>query len=135
MSDATLQIGRNERAALHKLLLQRVTGSTDAGMMIQREDFEAAERYANECAADVRLLNDLGWDPEDRRAVFAITVPKDELGETLRHLRVSAEEGMDEPEDVRRGRVEDADLLMEYNRARVVCGELIHLLGNRADLA
>ena len=81
MSDATLQIGRNERAALHQLLLQRLTGSTDPGLMVQREDFEAAERYANEFAADVRLLNDLGWDPEDRREVFAITVPKHELGE------------------------------------------------------
>jgi hypothetical protein len=135
MSDATLQIGRNERAALHQLLLQRLTGSTDPGLMIQREDFEAAERYANESAADVRLLNDLGWDPEDRREIFAITVPKDELSGTLWRLRVSAEEGMDEPEDVRRGRDEDADLLMQYARARDVCAELIHLLGNRADPA
>jgi hypothetical protein len=135
MSDATLQIGRSERAALHQLFLQRMTGSIDPGLMIQREDFEAAERYGNEFAADVRLLNDLGWCPGDRREVFAITVPKDELGETLWRLRVSPEEGMDEPEDVRRGRDEDADLLMQYTRARDVCGELIHLLGNRADPA
>lgn len=135
MSDATLRIGRDERAALHQLLLQRMTGSTDPGLMIQREDFEAAGRYANEFAADVRLLNDLGWDPEDGREIFAITVPNDELGGTLWRLRVSAEEGIDEPEDVRRGREEDADLLMQYTRARDVCGELIHLLGNTADPA
>ncbi len=74
-----------------------MTGSTDPGLMIKREDFEAAERYAN----------------EDRREIFAITVPKDELAETLWRLRVSAEEGIDQPEDVRRGRDEDADRLMQ----------------------
>lgn len=135
MSDATLRIGRGERAALHQLLLQRMTGSTDPGLMIQRGDFEAAERYGNELAADVRLLNDLGWDPEDRRDIFVIAVPWGELAETLWRLRVSAEEGMDEPEDVWRGRDEDADLLMRYTRAREVCGNLIDLLGNRADPA
>lgn len=43
-----LQIGRNGRAALHQLLLQHMTGSSDPELMIQRQDFEAAERYANE---------------------------------------------------------------------------------------
>jgi hypothetical protein len=135
MSDATITIAGSERQALRQLLIQRLTGVTDPGLMIRQEDFEAAERYANEFAADVRLLNDLGWDPEDRREIFGITVPKDELAETLWRLRVSAEEGMDEPEDVRRGRDEDADLLMQHARARDVCGELIQLLGSRADPA
>jgi hypothetical protein len=80
-------------------------------------------------------LNDLGWDPEDRREIVGITVPKDELAETLWRLRVSAEEGMDEPEEVRRGGDEDAALLTQHNRAHDLCGELIQQLGNRADPA
>jgi len=42
--------------------------------MIDRGDFEEAERLGNEFAADVRLLNDFGWDPDDGREIFAITV-------------------------------------------------------------
>ncbi len=135
MSAYAIKIGRNGRATLHQLIVQRLTGITDSGLMIRHGDFEAAERYANEFAADVRLLNDLGWDPDDRREIFAITVPKDELAETLWRLRVSAEEGLDEPEDVRRGRDEDADLLTQYTRARDFCAELIQLIGDRADPA
>jgi hypothetical protein len=129
MPDATLRIGRSERAALHQLLLQRLTGSTDPGLMIQREDFKSAERYGNEFAADVRLLNDLGWDPDDRRETFAVTMPPAELAEVMWRLRVNAEEGIEEPEEVARGREEDAALLMQYTRARDVCLALIDRLG------
>jgi hypothetical protein len=58
--------------------------------MIQRKDFEAAERYGIEFAADVRLLNDLGWDSEDRRETFVITMPRSDLAEHLWRLRVHA---------------------------------------------
>lgn len=134
MPDATLTIARSERDVLHQLLLGRLTGSSDPGLMIQREDFEAAERYGKEFAADVRLLNDLGWHPDDPREEFAITVSQAELAPTLWRLRVGAEEGLDQPEEDRH-RDSDADLLAQFTRARDVCGLLIHLLGNRADPA
>lgn len=59
MSDATLQIGRDERAALHQLLLQRMTGSNDPWLMIQREDFEAAERYGKMEKAHARSIRQI----------------------------------------------------------------------------
>lgn len=125
MSDTTIRIDRRQREALHGLLLQRLTGISDPGLMIERGDFAAAERFGNEFAADVRLLNDLGWDPGDRRETFALTVPaKDFLG-TLWRLRVDAEGGVDEPEEVRNGREEDNEVLERHRRARDVCVELI----------
>jgi hypothetical protein len=131
MSDTTLRIERDQREALHRLLVQRLTGITDAGLMIKQEEFAAAELFGNEFAADVRLLNDLGWDPGDRRDTFAVTVPPEELAEVLWRLRVTAEEGIEEPEDVVRGREEDAVLLIQYTRARAVCRELTDRLDSQ----
>jgi hypothetical protein len=126
MPDATIRIDRREREALHRLLHDRFGDSlVDAGLMIKRGDFVAAERFGNEFAADVRMLNDLGWDPGDRRETFALTMMSDELAATLWRLRVEAEGGVDEPEEVRRGRTEDDELLVKYTHARDVCAELI----------
>lgn len=125
MSENTLTIDRRQREALHGLLLQRLTGISDAGLMIQQGDFMAAGRYGNEFAADVRLLNDLGWEPTDARETFAVTIPADDLAETLWRLRVDAEQGAEEPEEVVRGRDEDAEILIQYTRAREVCSVLI----------
>ena len=79
----------------------------------------------------MRLLNDHGWNPSDCRESFALTMPAEELADTLWRLRVHAEEGIDEPEDVLRGREEDAKLLIQHTRARDVCGELIERFASR----
>jgi hypothetical protein len=125
LSDRTIRIERRQREALHGLLLQRLTGIGDPGLMIERGDFTDAERLGNEFATDVRLLNDLGWDPGDRRETFAVTIPAEDFLATLWRLRVDAEGGVEEPEEVRRGRAEDDELLERHRRARDVCAELI----------
>jgi hypothetical protein len=125
LSDTTIRIDRRHREALHGLLLQRLTGITDPGLMIERGDFAAAERFGNEFAADVRLLNDLGWDPGDGRETFAVTVAVEDFLGALWRLRVDAEGGVDEPEEVRRGRHEDNEVFERHRRARDVCVELI----------
>lgn len=125
LPDTTIRIDRRQREALHGLLLQRLTGIGDPGLMIERGDFTAAERFGNEFAADVRLLNDLGWDPGDGREIFAVTIPAEEFLGTLWRLRVDAEGGVDEPEEVRRGRDEDIEVLERHRRAHDVCVQLI----------
>jgi hypothetical protein len=135
LSDATIRIDRSQRQPLQELLLQRFTGITDPGLLIKRGDHGLAERLGNELAADVRLLNDLGWDPDDRREIFAVTVPVADFLATLRRLRTDAERGVDEPEDVRRGREEDDDALEQHLRARDACAELIARLDPRLGAA
>lgn len=125
MSGTTTRIERRQREALHGLLLQRLSGIEDPGLMVERGDFVGAERLGNEFAADVRLLNDLGWDPSDRRETFAITVPVEDFLATLWRLRVDAEGGVDEPEEVSRGRDEDNEVLERHRLARDICVELI----------
>jgi hypothetical protein len=131
MTGTTIRIDRDQREALHRLLRDRLTDNLlDSGLMVKRRDFVAAERFGNEFAADVRLLNDLGWDPGDRRETFAVTIPAEEILATLWRLRVAAEGGIEEPEDVRRGRAEDDGVLVHFTRARDVCVELINRLGS-----
>jgi len=121
----TIRIDGRQREALHGLLLQRLTGICDLGLLIDRGDFAAAERLGNEFAADIRLLNDLGWDPGDGREIFAVTVPAEDFLSTLWRLRVDAEGGVDEPEEVRLGRAADNEVLERHGRALNVCVELI----------
>jgi hypothetical protein len=125
LSDTRIRIDRRQRQSLYGLLLQRLSGIDDPGLMVERGDFAAAERFGNEFAADVRLLNDLGWDPGDGRETFAITVPAEDFLGTLRQLRVDAEGGVDEPEEVRCGREEDNEVLARHCLARDICVELI----------
>lgn len=125
MSETATRIDRHQREALRGLLLQRLSGIEDPGLMVDRGDFAAAERLGNEFAADIRLLNDLGWDPCDGRETFAITIVDEEFLSTLWRLRVDAEGGVDEPEEVSRGRDEDNEVLERHRRARDVCVELI----------
>jgi hypothetical protein len=90
------------------------------------EHKKVPRRRAN--AADLRLLDDLGWDPEERRESYALTLPTAELAEALGRLRRDAEDGLEEPEEVRRGHDEGAALIEYFSRARQVCGELIERL-------
>jgi hypothetical protein len=39
-------------------------------MKVSAGDFAAAERLGREYREDIRMLNDLGWDPKDERQPF-----------------------------------------------------------------
>ena len=74
------------------------------------KDFDAAQRLGTEVAGDIRLLNDIGWAPEQRRAVFELTMPTHKLSALLIRLRGEAERLLQGSREEREARRADAAL-------------------------
>jgi hypothetical protein len=77
MNTMPLTIGRAARHALYKALLTDLTGSGDVYVNLTNGDIPSALRLRRRFAADMRLLDDLGWykmvEPEVER--FTLTMP------------------------------------------------------------
>ncbi len=135
MPKTTIEISREQRQPLHRLVTQHISGIGDVHLMIEQRDFATAERFGLEFGEDIRMLDDLGWDPEDARDSYALTQPRHELIEALKRLRLDAEEGLDPPEDERRKREEFDELVEYFTRAHDLCAELIDALDTRGSVA
>jgi hypothetical protein len=131
MPSTTIEISHEQRRPLHRLVTQHISGIGDVYLMIEHGDFATAERFGLEFGEDIRMLNDLGWDPDDARDSYALTQPRHELIEALKRLRLDAEDGLDAPEDERRKREEYDELVEYFTRARDLCAELIDALDTR----
>ncbi len=127
MPTTTLTIGAGERAALYAQATQNLSGIADVLLHYEHGDYLAARRLANRAAQDTRLLNDLGWVPEDSRRTFDLKMPSDELIATLGRLREEAVDGL-EGDDERRARSEDERTRGRYRDTAGVCRELIALI-------
>jgi len=133
MPSTTIAIGREQRQTLHRLVTQHVSGIGDVIPMIEAGDFATAERYGLEYGEDLRMLDDLGWNPDDARASFPLTLPPDELIEALKRLCQDAEGGLNPPEDAQRSRAEYDELIEHFKRASDLCAELIDAVDARVD--
>ena len=131
MPSTTIEISREQRHPLHRLATQHISGIGDVYLMIEQGDFATAERFGLEFGEDIRMLNDLGWDPDDARDSYALMQPRHELIEALKRLRLDAEDGLDAPEDEKRKREEYDELIAYFTRARDLCAELIDALDTR----
>jgi hypothetical protein len=128
MPSTTLTIGAGERAALYAQAIQNLSGIADVLMHYERGEFGTARQLANRAAQDIRLLNDLGWVPEDSRKTFDLRMPVDELIATLGRLGEEAEGGLGEPDECR-AQSEDERTRQRYRSTAGVCRELIALIG------
>ena len=79
---------------------------------IDRGDAETARRLAREFAEDFRLLDDIGWGPDERSAV-PLTIPPGELTAIMNRLRGDAQAALAESSDEREAREAE-----EANRQR-----------------
>ncbi len=80
-----IAVTRAERDALYPECLLGLDGA--APDLSTREDVRA---YQHRLALFVHLRDDLGWDADDRRGTFAITVAHDEARAWLTELRAAA---------------------------------------------
>ena len=129
MPSTTITISREQRDPLHRLVTQHISGIGDVTMMIEAGNFAEAERFGLEYSEDIRMLNDLGWDPDDDRESFDLTLPPLELIEVLKRLRQDAEQDKEE----RRAHEEFEEVRAYFERVRDVCGELIDALDTRVE--
>jgi len=121
---ATAIINAEQRDAIYDLLLGRLTFLPDLLKAVEQEDFETARRLAREFTEDFRLLEDLGWGP-DQRPEVPLTIPAGNLPPILERLRAEAQGGLSESAEERDSReAEEAS----RRRWRIVVGTASELL-------
>jgi len=126
---ATLTIGPRERDVLHALMSRRLFVLGQDPFALARREGVGTDELADQFAADMRLMVDVGWDEEDPRGAVELTMPEAELAATIRRLRRDARRAPSE--ERREGEPEESDEeRWERFRAAVdVCEELLDLLG------
>jgi hypothetical protein len=131
LNDKNLIIDADQRRAIHRQVIQHLSGIGDVYASYVIGDVDDAERFGAEYAEDLRLLEDLGWPPDDERRSFELTMPGDELVVVFNRLRGEAKEGLDEP-DERRAAEETEEVRANYERTAEVCAELTEILRGEA---
>jgi hypothetical protein len=87
---ATIKLNREQRDAIYGELALDLSGTGDIRISVDGEDYDAARRLRRRYEDDMRLLDDLGWEPEQDRDEFEITMDHDDLARVLRRLNRSA---------------------------------------------
>jgi hypothetical protein len=122
VTPSTATISKDQRDGLYALVRNHLGGLSDVFVeMEQRKDFDAAERLGREFAEDLRLLDDIGWRPNDSRESVALTMPLDELLELLQRLQDEAERLLTESPAERRSREEDEETNRRFRLGLDAC--------------
>ena len=124
MNTENLIITVDQRRAIHRQVIQHLSGIGDVYQGYANGGIADAERFGGEYAEDLRLLEDLGWAPDDDRDSFELTMPGEKLLAVLARLHGEAEEGMGGPEEGRAAE-EAEEVRVNYERTAEVCAELL----------
>jgi hypothetical protein len=130
MPSSTATINKDQREALYELVRNHLGGLGDVWIAMEAKgDYATAERLAMEFSEDFRLLADLGWDREDSREAIDLTMPREDLMETLKRIRGEAEGWLGGLESDREQRESEEKVNARFRLARNTCEELLARLG------
>jgi len=126
MPSSTATISKDQSDGLYALVRNHLGGLSDVFVeMEQREDFDVAERLGREFVEDFRLLEDIGWRPDDGRESVALTMPLDALSELLQRLQDEAERLLTESPTERRSREEDEEANRRFRLGLGACEDVL----------
>ena len=83
-----IELTREERDAVRSEILTALTEVGDFTTYLDGGEIAKARRVSDKFHEYVALLDDLGWDEEDDRESFEVTVPPEELARLLPRLRL-----------------------------------------------
>jgi hypothetical protein len=121
----TLTIARGEREALHWLLSRRLFILGQDPPELARQEGITLTELAVEFGEDLRLMHDLGWEPERRDASVALTMPRADLLRTLKRLRRDARRGPCEDRHKLEGRQADDERWTRFRGGVAACELLL----------
>jgi hypothetical protein len=124
LPSTTLTITGPQRAALHRQVIQNLSGIGDVYLLYEAQSFADAAALGRNFAQDLRLLDDLSWAPALDRDAFEIRMPHGDLWLALNRLRDEAEGGLRGQEERRAAR-ESTAIESAYGRTAEVCGDLL----------
>lgn len=87
---ATIKLNRQQRDAIYGELVLDLSGTGDIRISLDGGDYEAAKQPRQRFEEDMRLLDDLGWEPEQDRDEFEVTMDYDDVARVLHRVNRSA---------------------------------------------
>jgi len=132
MPQPTATIDRAQRDGLYELIRNHLGAIGDIWIALEKdEEYMLAERLGLEFGEDFRLLADIGWDPDDRRQTFELTMEAHDLMEALRRLHGEAEHVLAGSRAEREAAAEDARTNQRFQAGREACEALLSALDPR----
>jgi hypothetical protein len=133
MPQPTATIDRAQRDGLYELIRNHLGAIGDIWIALEKdEEYMLAERLGLEFGEDFCLLADIGWDPDDRRQSFELTMEAHDLMEALRRLHGEAEHVLAGSRTEREAAAEDARTNQRFQAGREACEALLSALDPRA---
>jgi hypothetical protein len=126
MPGTTITISGAQRDGLYELVRNHLGSVGDLwDALEQRKDFATAARLGLEFGEDFDLLDDIGWDEDERRESFELTMPVHDLTELLKRLHDEAEQVLHGKGTEREAREDDRATEERYLRGLDACEELM----------
>ena len=101
-----ITINREQRDAIYFEVALDLDGIGDLAIAMSKADYATARRYRQRFEDDMRLLDDLGWEREQNRDEFDLTMSTPDLARVIgyfnRLLGSSVQAHLSEPEEGRR---------------------------------
>jgi hypothetical protein len=85
---------------LYSLLLVELTGITDVRIVLVQGDVAGALRHRRRFEGNMRLLDDLGWEPDPDRERFGLTMAHSELRPLLERIYWSSVRHLTDSEEL-----------------------------------
>jgi hypothetical protein len=122
----TTTIDKDQRDGLYELVRNHLGGIGDIWIALEKDgEYMLAEQMGIEFSEDFRLLADLGWEPQDKREEFQLTMEAHDLAELLTRLRGEAIGVLDGTASMHLQREEEERAQALYRGAKQTCEELL----------
>ena len=87
---AAITINSAQRDAIYAEAILALSGTGDIRIELDNGDFVSARRHRRRFEDMMRLLDDIGWEPDITAEDFELTMPRDQLIRAVRDLNESA---------------------------------------------
>jgi hypothetical protein len=122
MPETTITINCEQRDGLYELIRNHLGSVGDLFDALERDkDFAKAARLGLEFSEDFELLEDIGWDEDEGRDSFELTMPPHDLMEVLQRLHGEAGIVLGDSEESR----EDAETKRRFRQGYVACEQVL----------
>jgi hypothetical protein len=127
-SRMAITIDRVQRDAIYNQIRTDLSGLDDINTLLDAGDIEAALRHRRWFEDDMRLLDDLGWEPDPAGERFELTMPPADLIRLVRRLNQDAATLLKDSADER-------DDTQQQLTARTAYGDVLAQLADEATTA
>ena len=87
---AAITINKAQREAIYAEAILALSGTGDIRIELDNGDFDSARRHRRRFEDVMRLLDDIGWEPDATAEDFELTMPRDQLSREMRDLNECA---------------------------------------------